>query len=118
MPHDSCDSCDSCDSPTAPALQISPSGNYCWRSYIATLAVMFFWMGVVFWVLGSVISFYPGAEVEHFGLTGLLVSAGFLVPNRKYQIAAFIFLVLCMLAVYSGYHRGVEYQEWLQTRKI
>ncbi len=76
---------------------------------------MTFGLGVILGVLGSFVSFVPGSEVGWFAITAVFLASGLFVPRYSTRIVAFIFLVLCLIAVYNGYHRGLEYQELLKS---
>jgi general secretion pathway protein G len=74
------------------------------------IQIVAFWMGVTLFILGQVISFYPGAETGWFAVSAGLCLCGFLVPNRSYRIAA-LFLVIFGIAIsISGYRRGEQYR--------
>lgn len=83
---------------------------------LVAASVLSFWLGATMAVLGSFITFYPGAECQHFLLAGTLSSFGAWVPKWSYRFAAIVVCSLCLLSAYSGYHRGIEYQETLQMR--
>ena len=77
----------------------------------------FFWLGVLWFVLGSLITFYPGVEQGWFAIAAVLTAFGFLVPQRRYRIAALVLVVLSLLWVFTGHQRSVEYQQFLERRK-
>jgi hypothetical protein len=64
-------------------------------------------------VLGQVISFYPGAETGWFAFSAVLCMGGLLVRSKAYGVAA-VFLVVASIAwSVSGYRRGEQYRVWL-----
>ncbi len=76
-----------------------------------------FWIGVILAIFGSLAAMHPpGAESAYFALTSIFVGAGLFTNNRKYKIAALIILVFCVVIMFGGYKRGIEYQEWLQNQ--
>lgn len=77
-----------------------------------------FWLGMIKFFLGSMISFMPGAETSWFIITAGLASGGFLVSSKYYRIAALVIFAICVFAAYSGYHRGIEYQERVRQRFV
>ena len=84
---------------------------------VVALATCGFWGGVFLAVSGSFISFYPGAECGWFVVSGVLLALGFLIPKRRYRVAASIGCILCFVYAYDGYLRGVKYREWLRERE-
>lgn len=80
-------------------------------------APLLLWFGVVLVILGSMISFVPGRETYWFSCTSLLIAGGLFASGYKYKIASIILLVLCLIATYNGYIRGIEYVEFLKTRR-
>ena len=85
-------------------------------SYVAPLSKIAFWFGVALAVLGSLITFLPGGETGWFALSAIFVACGLFAPNNTYRIIAILLLIYCVYIAFSGYHRGIEYQEWLKTR--
>jgi hypothetical protein len=83
---------------------------------VVTIATIGFWLGLLLAVIGSVMSFVPGADCEWFIVAGILLALGLLIPTRRYRSAAFILCSLCFFFAYSGYLRGVEYRQWLKQR--
>ena len=55
-----------------------------------------YWFAVVWFVLGHVIDFYPGAEQWYFILGGFLAVAGFLVPRWTYRCGAALLIVVSL----------------------
>ena len=47
-----------------------------------------FWTAVLFALLGSVITFYPGAERGWFLVVAALAAAGLFIPKTTYRVAA------------------------------
>jgi type II secretory pathway component PulF len=88
-----------------------------YRTYVVPLSQVAFWFGAVLFLLGTLISFYPGAEAKWFAVTTSLVACGFFVPNKSYRIAAAVIVAICLFWTYTGYQRGMQYQEWLKTRQ-
>ena len=76
-----------------------------------------FWLNAVLFVLGTMISFYPGADAKWFATTAALVGCGFFVPNKSYRFAVAVIVAICLLSTYTGYQRGMHYQEWRKTRQ-
>ena len=82
------------------------------RNRVARDATVF----AVFWgVLGSFISFYPGAEVKWFSIGALAAALGMASTSWRLRVFAFFLLLGMLLMVWDGYFRGVQYQEWLKT---
>ena len=79
------------------------------------ILITIFWLGVVFFALGQIITFYPGAETAWFLITSIMLAIGLLI-RRGYRIAAGILLCLSIAAAITGYKRGSDYQEWLSNR--
>jgi len=63
------------------------------------LAGLVFAFGVTMMLLGSAITFLPGAERGWFALTGALLLAGLLVPCWPVRIAAVALVAVCLCAV-------------------
>ena len=76
-----------------------------------------FWAGCVLFALGQVISFYPGAERGWFILAGLLCMSGLLIRGKVYRIAAIILVCLSAVLAIAGHRRGVDYKNWMETKK-
>ena len=83
---------------------------------IVTFGTVCFWLGVMHALLGSIVTFVPGAECGWYIFSGVLISFGLIVPKRRYRIAAVILASLCFAGAYSGYVRGVEYRKWLNEQ--
>jgi len=64
-----------------------------------SLLILAFWSGVVVFLLGQFISFYPGFETTWFAVAGILCLGGLFVPRKAYRIAA---LVLVPLGITIG----------------
>jgi len=77
----------------------------------------FFWLGVLWFVLGTFITFVPGGEQGWFTIAGVLTAFGFFVPQRRYRIAAFVFVALSTFAAFAGHKRGIEYRQYLEHRR-
>lgn len=92
-----------------------PSQSY--QTYVVA-AKSAFWFGTMLFVLGSFISFYPGAETGWFAITAAVVGFGFFVPNKRYRIVTFVIVATCLLWTFAGDQRGLEYQEWLKARQL
>ncbi len=91
-----------------PAKSLVVSG---FRKYLVSASKFVFWIGVMKFLLGSMISFMPGAETIWFIITAGLVSAGFFASGKYYRITALVIVAICVLWAYSGYYRGIEYQQ-------
>ena len=76
-----------------------------------------FWFGVLWFGLGNVITFVPGAEREWFIAVAGLVAFGLIVPRCSYRIAAALLLLLSVLAAFAGHKRGIGYREDLDQRR-
>lgn len=83
-----------------------------WRS----LAALSFWFGVCLFVMGSVITFAPGAEVAPAAMTAMFLLPGLLL-SRTYRIAAAVLVLLLALFAWGGYQRGKTYQQHLRERQ-
>jgi hypothetical protein len=114
--------CGSTLNPYEPAIQTPMPATQCrsqwYRNYMVPVANTAFWFGTMLFVLGSFISFYPGAEAGWFAVTGALVGCGFFVPSKRYRIATIAIVAICLFWTFAGYQRGLEYQEWLKTRPL
>lgn len=84
---------------------------------LLSLPCAFFWLGVLWFALGTVITFVPGGEQTWFTVVGLLTTFGFFVPKRRYRIAAVVFISLSTFAAVEGHKRGIEYRQTLEHRK-
>jgi hypothetical protein len=91
--------------------QVFPS-----RLRMASLAKLSFWFGLTLAIIGSAITFYPGSECFWFVTTAFLMAPGILIPKPVYRTVAAIGVTLCLLYAYSGYQRGIKYQQRLQNR--
>ncbi len=85
------------------------------HKYMAIAFQFVFWLGMMLILLGSMISFFPGAETGWFIITAVLVSMGFFVSSKYYRIAALVIVAICVFWAYAGYNRGVEYRERSKT---
>ena len=72
-----------------------------------------FTAGVVLGLLGSVISFAPGAEVWWFLTVAVLSVSGFFIPKLMFRIAAALMLVIALAAAIDGCRRGIAYRRYL-----
>ncbi len=88
------------------------------RKNLVYASKFLFWLGMIKFFLGSMISFMPGAESSWFIITAGLVSGGFFVSSKYYRITALVIVAICVFGAYSGYHRGIEYQERVRLRVI
>ena len=70
-----------------------------------------FWSAVLLAVLGTFITFVPGAECGWFLLVAVLSVAGFFIPKTCYRIAAAALLIFALKAAYDGYQGGIRYRE-------
>ncbi len=86
--------------------------------YVIPVSQLAFWFGSILFIVRSLISFYPGSEVSWFATTVTLVGLGLFVPSKKYPIASIVIVSICLFWAYFGYQRGMEYQEWLKTRRL
>lgn len=74
-----------------------------------------FWAAVLLGVLGTVITFYPGAECGWFLTVAVLSVSGWFIPKPAYRVAAAVLLILALTAAYQGHRHGLEYREGLLT---
>lgn len=98
-----------------PARSLVVSG---FRKNLIYASKFAFWIGMMKFFLGSMISFMPGAETSWFIITAGLVSGGFFVSGKYYRITALVVVAICVFWANSGYHRGIEYQERVRLRVI
>jgi hypothetical protein len=77
----------------------------------------FFWLGVLWFVLGTFITFVPGGEQGWFTIAGVLTAFGFFISQRRYRIAALAFVTLSTLAAFDGHKRNIEYRQHLEPRR-
>jgi hypothetical protein len=75
-----------------------------------------FWLGVSFFALGQVITFYPGAEAGWFAISAALCLCGLLVRSRAYIIAALCLVTIGIVLSISGYRHGEQYRVWLSKQ--
>jgi hypothetical protein len=68
-------------------------------------------------VLGMFISFVPGAETAWFGTGAGLAALGLLSPSWRVRAVALGMAIVCAQFAWGGYHRGLEYQEWLRAHR-
>ena len=97
-----------------------PSEHLFRRRLVAELLSVpraFFWLGVLWFVLGVLIDFVPGGEQSWFTIAAVLTPFGFFVPQRRYRIAALVFVVLSTFAAFNGHKRGIEYHQFLERRR-
>lgn len=80
-------------------------------------AAVFFLFGLGLALLGPLVTFFPGAECRWFLTAGAFVAFGLFVPNRAVRVTAVVGILVCLLAAYAGYGRGVDYQRRLLNRK-
>jgi hypothetical protein len=74
-----------------------------------------FWLAVVMAVLGSIITFVPGAEGFWFVIVAALSFFGLLIPKIFYRGAATLLLILSIIAADHGYQRAIKYRQWRAT---
>jgi type II secretory pathway component PulF len=89
-----------------------------YRTCIVLVSQIAFWLGMILFFLGSIISFYPGSEAGWYATAAILVGFGFFVPSKGYRIAAFMIVAICLFWTFTGYNRGMEYQEWMKSRRL
>jgi hypothetical protein len=70
-------------------------------------------LAAVLSLLGSVITFYPGAEAGWFGVTAAAALAGLLSPIRRLRVVAVVLAIAFAGFASGGYVRGRQYREWL-----
>ena len=70
--------------------------------------------GVVLFVLGTAITFFPGSEQGWFTVAGAFVSAGFFVPRWYVRAAACLIVTICVFAALEGHRRGMEYRRHME----
>lgn len=75
-----------------------------------------FWLGVVLFALGQIITFYPGAEAKWFFAASALLLPGLLINSKYYRIAGAILLFVSIAQGVAGYKRGLEYKKWLSNQ--
>jgi hypothetical protein len=68
----------------------------------------FFWTGVLWLVLGTVITFVPGSEVFWFAIATLLLASGFFVQQRRYHLFALVLIVVSSAMAIDGHMRIME----------
>ena len=76
-----------------------------------------FWFGVLWFILGTFITFVPGGEQDWFTIAGVLTAFGFFIPQRRYRIAALVFVALSIFAAFDGHRQGIEYRQHLEHRR-
>jgi cytochrome c biogenesis protein CcdA len=81
------------------------------------LSRLWFFGAIGWFVLGFLITFYPGVEQGYFTTAACLFLLCFLIYRGGYRIAAAAFLLLSVLFAISGHQRGVRYQAWLAKRE-
>ena len=86
-----------------------------WRSQVARFGLVF---AVVWFAIGQLITFYPGAEAGWFGTCAASALLGFFSPRRQTRIIATALVVLSLVFVCEGYWRGVRYQESTQPARL
>lgn len=69
-------------------------------------------------LLGSVITFVPGAEVGWFGVAAVVALAGFLSSTRRLRVVAMVLALALAGLAWHGYVRGRQYREWLRQRTV
>ena len=67
---------------------------------LGALAGLVFAFGVVMMMLGSAITFLPGAERGWFAVTGALLLAGLLVPRWPVRVTALVLMGVCLSATW------------------
>jgi hypothetical protein len=75
------------ESTAQPSATVAGCRTHWYRIYLVPVSQIAFWFGTMLFVLGSFISFYPGAEPGWFGMSAALVGFGFFVPSKSYRIA-------------------------------
>jgi len=85
-------------------------GFHAAREWVARVGVCF---AAVLGLLGSIISFYPGAEVGWFGVATAGALAGLLSPTRRLRVVAVVLATTLVGFAWGGYVRGRQYREWL-----
>lgn len=75
-----------------------------------------FWLGVIWLMLGSIVTFVPGTETKWFASAAVMLMGGFLVPRWPYRIAAFLLVAYCVTAAIASRDNGLKYRLELQQR--
>jgi hypothetical protein len=73
-------------------------------------------LAAVLGLLGSVMTFVPGAEVGWFGVAATAALAGLLSPTRRLRVVAVVLAVALAGLAWDGYVRGRQYREWLRQQ--
>jgi hypothetical protein len=73
-------------------------------------------LAAVLGLLGSIITFYPGAEAGWFGVAAAASLAGLLSPTPRLRVVAVVLAVTLAGFAWGGYVRGRQYREWLRQQ--
>ncbi len=65
---------------------------------------------------GSIITFYPGAEVGWFSVAATAALAGLVSPTRRLRVIAVVLAVTFAGFAWGGHVRGRQYCEWLKLQ--
>ncbi len=71
-----------------------------------------------FFVLGFLITFYPGAEREYFIFVACLFLLPMLIPRGGFRALAAGFVFISLLLALRGHWRGVHYRTWLAQHPV
>ncbi len=83
----------------------SPQGS-CSKAIVPLAQQIFdpripFWLGIVGFVLGQFITFYPGFDITWFTGSAMLVSFGLLVRSWAYRAAAIVLIILTLASFWT-----------------
>ena len=81
-------------------------------------APLFFLIGVVCFLMGSCITFVPGAEQGWFTFTAACLIGGLFSRSWLARVAAVILVALSIAAAIDGRRRGIEYRPHLQRQGL
>ena len=78
------------------------------------LFIGLFLIGVLLFILGTIITFLPGAEQDWYIGTAVPIAFGLLVREKAFRIASILLLITCIIVAIEGHKHGVEYRKKLQ----
>jgi len=83
---------------------------------LQTMSCFAFGFGVLFLLLGSVITFVPGTAQGWFTVTAVLLLGGFFIPRWPFRVASVVLVAVCVWTVIDGYRSGIKYRQRLQLK--
>ncbi len=69
-----------------------------------------FWLGVIWLLLGMLVTFAPGAEAVWYSVSAVFLAGGLYIPHGFYRRAVSLLIIWCAVLAVAGCVRAIEYR--------